>query len=233
MESKRRGNPIDLLRRAFQKAVVGRLRYGRGDDYDAAAYWEDRFKRYGYSLKGAGHEGLSEEANTGMYEEAAEVFTDLCRKESVDFEAVRVLDIGCGNGFYTKLLHELGVKRYLGLDITDTLFPSLRESYPQFEFVREDITSDKLSGEFDLILMIDVVEHIVKESRLAQAMENVRDCLSSGGLFVVSGIRRVSRRRLFYVRSWSAEDIKKEFSGYSVSEPLAFRDALILSIRKP
>jgi SAM-dependent methyltransferase len=212
--------------------LLDRRKYGRGDDYDAAAYWGDRLAKYGHSLKGAGHEGLSEEVNVRMYKEAADVFTDLCRKEGIDLGSASVLDIGCGSGFYTQLLRDLGVKSYRGLDITDVLFPSLREKYPHFEFVEMDIASDELEGEFDLIIMIDVVEHIVKRSKLAHAMMNVKKCLSADGVFIISGVRDVSGRRLFYVRSWSVDDIRGEFSGYSTGDPVEFRDAKMFSIRR-
>lgn len=232
MAGKYKGNPIDFLRRALRKGLLDRRKYARGDDYDAAAYWGDRFGRYGHSLKGAGHEGLSEEVNARMYREAAEVFTNLCRKEGVELASARVLDIGCGNGYYTQLLQDLGVKDYRGLDITDVLFPSLREKFPHFEFVRSDIASDVLEGEFDLVMMIDVVEHIVKQSKLTHAMANVKECLAPEGVFVISGIREVSGRRLFYVRSWCVDDIRAEFPGYSVGDPVEFRDAKMLSLRK-
>jgi 2-polyprenyl-3-methyl-5-hydroxy-6-metoxy-1,4-benzoquinol methylase len=207
MLGKRTRNPFGFLRRVIEKAILGPRRYGRGDDYDAAAYWRDRFDKYGQSLRGAGHEGLSEDVNRDMYEEAAKVFADLCRKESLDYSSARVLDIGCGNGFYAGLLSGLGVREYSGLDITDVLF--------------------------ELILMIDVVEHIVTEPKLSRAMANVKRVLAPGGLFVISGLRETGRRKLFYVRSWSLEEIIKEFPGYQIGEAVAFRDSTIIPIRKP
>lgn len=233
MLGRRTRNPLGFLKRVIEKAILGPRRYGRGDDYDAAAYWRDRFDKYGQSLRGAGHEGLSEDVNRDMYEEAAKVFADLCRKESLDYSSARVLDIGCGNGFYAGLLSGLGVREYSGLDITDVLFPALRERFPEFVFEKKDITCDDLDGNFDLILMIDVVEHIVTEPKLSRAMANVKRVLAPGGLFVISGLRETGRRKLFYVRSWSLEEIAKEFPGYHIGEAVAFRDSTIIPIRKP
>lgn len=190
-------DPLDFIRRALYKTIIGPLKYGEGNDYDAARYWRDRFSKYGQSLSGAGDEGQSEEENEKMYAEAAKVFTDLCRKEGVDFQSVSILEIGCGTGFYTQLLHNLGVKSYVGVDITDVLFPELRKKFPQFRFVRKDITSDKIEDMFDLIVMIDVIEHIVKESKLSFAMENVKNCLLANGNFIVSPIMDLSKRHLF------------------------------------
>ena len=225
-------DPLGFVKRALYKILIGPIKYGRGNDYDAHRYWRDRFSKYGLSLRGAGDDGLSEEENEKMYVKAAEVFTDLCQRESVDFQSVRVLEIGCGTGFYTQLLCDLGVKSYVGVDITDVLFPELRKKFPQFKFVRKDIASDKIEGKFNLIVMIDVIEHIVKESKLSFAMENVKKCLLDNGVFIVSPIMDVSRRHLFYVRSWSLEDIKRRFPGHIFRELVPFRNNHILIIRK-
>lgn len=225
-------DPLGFIKRALYKTIIGPLKYGKGNDYAAHKYWCDRFSKYGLSLKGAGDEGLSEEENKKMYAEAAKVFTDLCLREGADFQSISVLEIGCGTGFYTHLLHNLGVKSYVGVDITDVLFPELRRKFSQFRFIKKDITSDKIEGKFDLIVMIDVIEHIVNEAKLSFAMENVKKCLSDNGIFIIAPILNTNKRHLFYLRSWSLEDIKRRFSGYVFEELISFRNSHILIIRR-
>jgi SAM-dependent methyltransferase len=222
-----------LLKRVLFKTLTGPLKYGRKNGYDAARYWGDRFARYGGSLRGAGHEGISEEANEEMYREAARVFTDLCRQQGVDFPKARVLDIGCGTGFYAQLLRDLGVRQYTGLDVADVLLPELAARFPEYEFKRGDITEEKVEGEFDLVLMIDVIEHIVEESRFSRAMENVKSCMSDRGVFIVSGMRDVSKKHLFYLRWWSVEDVKRRFPEFQYSAPMPFRDCYVLAVANP
>ena len=132
-------HPLDFIKRALYKTIIGPLKYGEGNDYDAHKYWHDRFSKYGLSIKGAGDEGLSVQENEKMYAEAGKVFTDLCRKEGVDFQNVSVLEIGSGTGFYTQIFHDLGVKNYVGIDITDVLFPELRKKFPLFRGLRYNI----------------------------------------------------------------------------------------------
>lgn len=223
---------FSLLKRILFKTLIGPAKYRRRDGYDYVRYWNDRFAKYGESLRGAGHEGLSEDKNKEMYSEAARVFTKLCRQEGVEFNTARVLDIGCGTGFYSELLHELGVKHYVGIDVADVLLPQLASRFPEYEFRKGDITEEKVDGEFDLVLMIDVIEHIVEESKLSSAMDNVRNCIGNKGVFVVSGMRAVSKKHLFYLRRWSVEDIMKGFPGYEHSVPVSFRDSYILAIKK-
>ncbi len=209
------------------------MKYRTKDGYDAARYWGDRFARYGTSLKGVGDEGLSEQNNRAMYEKASTAFLDLCRQEGINIAGARVLEIGCGNGFYTGLLKEQGASNYLGLDITDALFPTLAERFPDFRFIRRDITADTLEGEFDLILMIDVIEHIVSEEKLDFAIHNVQRCLAANGRFIVAPVTAQGRHSLFYVRFWTVEDIKKRLSVCQFGEPKPFRDDSLLIARKP
>ena len=80
--------------------------------------------------------------------------------------------------------------------------------------------------------MIRVIQHIVKESKLTFAMENVKNCLSPNGTFITSCI--VGKRHLFYVRSRSLEDIKQRFPGYIFGESVPFRNSdMLLSIKEP
>lgn len=231
---KLRQDPIGFFRRAFYKTFVAPLKYRTKDGYDAARYWSDRFARYGSSLKGVGDEGLSEQTNRAMYEKASAAFRDLCRQEGIDIASARVLEIGCGNGFYTALLKEQGVSHYLGLDITDTLFPTLTARFPGFQFNRQDITTDVLEGTFDLILMIDVIEHIVTEEKLDFAMSNVQRCLAGNGKFMVAPVVAQRRHSLFYVRFWTVDDIKNRLSACLFGEPKPFRDdSLLIVTRSP
>jgi SAM-dependent methyltransferase len=226
------GRALALIRKVFNKLILGPLKYGRGDDYDAGAYWRDRLQKYGDSLKGPGHEGLSEQENRRMYEQAAADFLAICREEGVEFPRARVLEVGPATGFYTDLLAAQGVTDYTGLDITDVLFAELRARHPGFEFVQGDVTSEPVEGPYDLIVMIDVIEHIVKPDKLTAAMENLREALAPGGRLVLCPVMPESRRRLYYVASWSLDDLRPGLVGCEFAEPRPFRDGHIVVVRK-
>ena len=226
-------NPLVFAKNAINKLIIGPLKYGKGDDYNASGYWHDRFSRYGTSTKGVGVEGLSEKKNQEMYQEAATVVKSICQQQNINSSSARVLDIGCGNGFYTNLMSDLGVKDYTGLDITDVLFPDLSKNYPQYKFIKRDISFDKMEGNFDIILFIDVIEHIVKDSKLTMAMNNVKDCLTDDGVVLLAPIMKEGKRHLFYVRFWSLEEIKSRFPGYDFTGPSLFRGSGIVAIKKP
>lgn len=229
---KLRNNPWGLVKRALYKTIIGPFKYGKGDDYYAFRYWHDRLSKYGASIVGVGDEGLSEKENESSYGEDIKVFLDVCRREGIDFNSVAVLEIGCGNGMYTRELHALGVKQYTGIDITDVLFNRLTRQFDQFGFVRKDISEDKIEGKFDLIAMISVIEHIVNDKKLDFAVENIKECLSDKGVLIVGPVTAVNKRHLFYMKSWSLENMKKRFSGYTSGKPVPFRRDFLMTIRK-
>jgi SAM-dependent methyltransferase len=225
-------DPFGFIKRVFFKKIIGPLKYGKGDDYDAASYWDTRLGKYGDNLKGAGDEGKSHADNVREYEQDEKIFSELVKKLELDFANISVMDIGCGTGFYTDILKRLGVKKYTGLDITDTLFAKHKENFADYEFVKKDITTEKVEGKYDLIIMIEVLEHIVNDNKLSFAMENVKNCLTDDGVFIISSIWDKGKKHMFYVRRWTLDEIKQRFEGYTFSEPLPFRSANIITIRK-
>ncbi len=199
-----RKNPISLLQRAIFKIFIGPIKYHNGTDYDAQRYWQDRFSKYGKTLTASGDEGLSEEENCRDYELALNVMTSVFHKENINFEQIKVLEIGCGTGFYTQLLHDLKVKSYTGVDITDVLFAELNQKFSNFTFIQKDVTTDKIIDlSFDLIIMIDVIEHITSKDKLSFAMKNVQKCLKRNGIFIISPIMEISKKHLFHLHSWT------------------------------
>ncbi|OKH40208.1 hypothetical protein NIES2119_04640 [[Phormidium ambiguum] IAM M-71] len=222
---------LQQFTRGLSKVIIGPIIYGRKDDYDAQKYWSDRFSKYGDSLKGPGHEGLSEQENEKAYQEAAQIFINTCLNSGIDLAKARILEIGCGTGFYTEILANLGVKNYVGVDITDVLFSKLKQKFPNFEFIQKDITTDAITGEFDLIVTIDVIEHIVTEDKFTSAMETIKSCLSSAGILLIAPLRKVQRRELFYLNFWSIEDLKLRFNGWDFGELIPFRNGYLICLK--
>jgi SAM-dependent methyltransferase len=225
--------PVDLVRRLLSKTVIGPIKYrAPSGGYDAERYWRDRLHKYGVSLRASGHEGWSEEDNRPEYELAARVLVEAERNVGVDFPSARVMEIGCGPGFYAHVHRNLGAKSYTGVDVTDVLFDRLRERFPDYAFVQSDVTRDTLQGEADLVLMIDVAHHIVTDEAIDTAMENVKRVLAPGGTFLVGPIMVRKKSHLFYVRFWSLEEIRSRFPGYEELESVPFRGGVLLGFRR-
>ena len=209
---------MGALRRGIDKLFIAPFRYGRGNDYDASRYWEDRFHRHGPSLCSVGDEGMSEPEIREAYATQAGEMLNMLDRAGVGLAQARLLEIGCGNGYYSDLMHRRGLTKYAGFDIADVFFPMLREKFPGFEYVRGDITADRLADEFDVVLMIDVIEHIVTEAKLMSALSNVGAMTAKGGVVAIAPVVSRARHSLFYVRFWTEEDVVRGLPGFEVVE---------------
>lgn len=199
---------IDIFKRAFRKLIIYPFKYKKGKDYKAEQYWKDRFERHGSVLKAVGHEGLSEEENRKDYEAAADLVLGILEKEGRDKKNIKVLEIGSGTGFYTRKLRAAGFENLTSVDITNHFFSELRKELPQITFIQKDISSESLEESYDIILMIDVVQHIVNPNKFRFAMGNISDHLNKNGTFLISGLKgNNGGKQLFYVQSWKQDEI--------------------------
>lgn len=220
-------DPIGVLQRRLRAS-----RYRRSNGYDAEQYWHDRLAEYGMGLKGVGNYGLSEEENRQDYQQARETFLSVCREQKVDFANSRILEIGTGSGFYTRIVAENGGRDYTGADITDALFPALQKEFPAFRFLKRDAAAEELEGRYNLIIMIDVTQHITTDERFTFAMENVRTHLEPGGVFIVTSWLREGLRTSFYEVSRTMQAYEQAFPGGLISKPVPFRDKFLFTIRQ-
>ncbi|KKM75884.1 hypothetical protein LCGC14_1385780 [marine sediment metagenome] len=207
-------------------------KYRAPDGYQHTLYWTDRLGKYGFDLRGVGFYDLSHEENREIYGRAKRTFIDLCCEQEITFKNVSIVDIGCGTGFYARTFFENGGTEYLGIDVTDILFPRLRQEFPQFEFRKLDISTHELAGRFDLIIMIDVTQHITNDDKFHFAMQNVKLSLTRNGVFIVTSWLADKIPCSFYEVGRPMIAYKREFPGYAFRDPIPFRDKFIFTIRQ-
>jgi SAM-dependent methyltransferase len=128
-----------------------------------------------------------------------------------------VLDVGCGPGVFLRFLAD----RFPGLELSGTDVSEMavslaRKQLPSADLRVNDITKEPPPGEFDLVAMIDVAEHI--EDDLA-AFRNVRQCCR--GYFLIStleGRMRPFEAEVGHVRNYAPGELtrKLETAGFSV-----------------
>lgn len=97
-----------------------------------------------------------------------------------------ILDIGCSFGWFEKLALEDGAKRVVGIEPEEKDLENARRDAPGAEF--KTASAFKLpfrDGEFDMVVMFDVLEHIPKSTE-DQAMKEIWRVLKTGGELVLS-----------------------------------------------
>jgi SAM-dependent methyltransferase len=116
----------------------------------------------------------------------------------VQLKGSRVLDIGCGSGYFLHRLGEYGAGECHGIDLMENRIAEGRESYPTIRFHVGSATELPFEdGEFDLVTQFTCLSSIVDDDvRLAAAREMRR--VAHGGWvfsFDMRGMRpRVLRR---------------------------------------
>ena len=200
----------------------------RDSRYQPEAYWTSRLGHYGFDIRGVGNASLSVEENWSLYQHAQATVLLACN--GLAFDSARVLDIGCGMGMYTRFCHDQGNRQYTGIDITDVLFRGLRLAFPDYEFLKMDITQTRPDGEYDLIFMLDVSQHIVDDDKLCQAMSNVKEVLA-GRLLISSWLTPEREQRSHYEACRPLSFYQSLFKDYKMSQ-LAYRDKYLLVIER-
>ena len=158
--------------------------------FDAGSYWRERVVS-GSDLGVVGHRSMGLAYNAQIYERRIEVLNAmLARHSSKPFSELRVLDIGCGSGFYTRYWAEQGVRDYVGIDISSATIERLSQTYTDYEFINADITEDSVAllegrSAFDIVTVFDVFYHIVDEPRFANAVRQIGAMTADSGLVLV------------------------------------------------
>jgi SAM-dependent methyltransferase len=93
----------------------------------------------------------------------------------------RVIDLGCGPGQWLKLLHAGGFRDLTGIDRRPDYFTA----HGLAKFIEADLTVplDSLSGQFDLVTAIEVVEHVSNPEAVFAAAAS---CLAQSGWLVMT-----------------------------------------------
>jgi 2-polyprenyl-3-methyl-5-hydroxy-6-metoxy-1,4-benzoquinol methylase len=230
-------DPFGTLHRAFAKKVLGPLRYGKEAGYAAEDYWRDRFNKHGTAYKGPGEEGLSEEENQAMYQVAIDQVCEeirlLSEADQRSLDQLKLMEVGLGNGSYTRALYQMGIRQYQGYDITDALFEEHRQHCPGFEMHKADISEEALPEGQQVVLFIDVLQHIVEAEKFQAALKNLWQATAPGGYLFITPLVEKSERIMFYLAAWSREDILGQLPGHEIIKDFEFRENRMLLLRKP
>jgi len=98
----------------------------------------------------------------------------------IPLEGVRALDVGCGMGRWTRLLHARGAS-VIGIDPTEEMIEAARRLSPDLDYRRMSATAIGLpDAGFDLVTAVTVVQHLRPEEQRAAVAEIAR-VLRPGG----------------------------------------------------
>ena len=196
-------------------------------------YWDNLLDE-NFSLKGVGWPNWPESYNLILYKKYLngfeKVFQSLNNQYSFNLNSnINVLEIGPGTGFYTNYFKQAGIKNYFGCDISETSILNLKKKYPNYIFLRKDISItdefvEKNKQSFDLTCVVDVMLHITDDNKFKNAVRNLCEVTKPGGYFVIGDAVSVYRKTSHSEGSKYTHDVsrhvgifKNEFAKYGVN----------------
>lgn len=181
-------------------------------------YW-DNLLTQNFSLKGVGWPNWPETYNEIVYKKYLKGFfkiiNDLEIKYNFKVDGTKnVLEIGPGTGFYTNILKNLGIKKLLGIDISQISIDNLKKNFPDYTFDHLSIYEkldfyEKNKENFDLCCVIDVLLHIVDDVKHKQAIHNICKMVKSGGYIITGDTATVYRKTNFSEGSKYDTDVSR------------------------
>ncbi|HYM81827.1 MAG TPA: class I SAM-dependent methyltransferase [Candidatus Limnocylindria bacterium] len=152
--------------------------------YQPREFWDRRLSEQ-FDLRGTGETGLSLAYNRACYALRHDVLERALRVAGFDPAGQRVLDVGCGTGFFTAYYLARGA-RVTGVDIAPTSIERLRARHPEATFVQGDVSEGVPGGPYQLVNAFDVLYHITDDGRWERALAGLAGALVSGGLLLVT-----------------------------------------------
>ena len=105
-----------------------------------------------------------------------------------DVQSLDVLDVACGEGFYTRLLKHRGAKRVTGVDLSEGMVSLAKRQEAASPLGVEYLTGDgrdlKLPQKFDLVVAAYLLNYAPNRDELAAMCRSIAGSLKPGGRFV-------------------------------------------------
>ena len=99
-----------------------------------------------------------------------------------------VIDLACGEGYYSRLIKARGASRVVGLDLSSKMIELARgdeeESQLGVEYLVEDATAFMPEEQFDIVTAAYLLNYADTEEKLLAMCKTVARCLKPGGRFV-------------------------------------------------
>lgn len=100
-------------------------------------------------------------------------------------KTLRVLDVGCGNGRYLEMLHRRGLAKHqlFGVEMDEGAIARLnRAGFQGYCGRLEDVAAELPADSFDVIVMLQVIEHVANPAATAQILARL---LRPGGRLIL------------------------------------------------
>lgn len=214
--------------------------------YQPSAYWEDRAQRF--AGEGAGLAAVCAYGMPEFYNRAIQLEQRLALRPWLDVKpGTRVLDVGCGVGRWSRLLAARGAT-VTGVDLSPTMIAQakLRAEAEgvsdRCRFRVQDLSKLDVGAQFDVVLGVTVLQHILDPELLRAAVRRMTEHLAPGGRMILleaaptSAVKRCdstvfqARRRDVYLELFRACEL--QLRAVTGVDPAPLRTRLLPHLRR-
>lgn len=148
------------------------------DAFDAHGYWQTRHQKYGADFRGVGNVSLASGANERQICQKALLLSHLLGRLGVE-RGDRVLDAGCGRGYLTMLLAQVGFD-CVGCDVSSDAIENAY-SRDQIAYIQSPLDSLALQESFAAVICADVLYHVVDDEEWQRSLAALHSHTQAGG----------------------------------------------------
>ncbi len=168
----------------------------RFDREEANAYWRLVHARGGEIdpqrdpdlLEVVCHPGMPRWYNRYIAHTQRVAFRDALRR-CKPIEGLRVLEIGCGSGRWSRWLHAAGA-RVLAIDISEDVIRRNRAAMPEIDFLSGDFVDLEVAEEgFDGMTSVTVIQHLPPETQELAVAKMARLLRPGGFVLLLENVR--------------------------------------------
>lgn len=118
----------------------------------------------------------------------------------------KVLDLACGDGYFTRILAKLNPRKIVGVDVSSTMIDIAKANEKEdplgIEYIQQDVLSLSLSEEFDITTAVYLLDYASTVEELQAMIQSVYNCLKKGGIFATITLSPKLLPREDYKRGW-------------------------------
>jgi len=103
----------------------------------------------------------------------------------------RVLEIGCGNGFWLRILNSKGA-RCVGIDKSRAQISEAKKQDGRIKYYVGDAANLKVPGSFDIVLLEKVLLEIPDLNKIRKILKRAYSVLKKNGFIVVSDLHPIA-----------------------------------------
>jgi len=126
----------------------------------------------------------------------------------------RVLDVGCGVGYGSQRIAQLGAASVTAFDLSADAIrhAGLHYAHPAVEFSVGNAQSFSFERQFDIVLCFELIEHVENPERVLQCISRV---LAPDGVLVMSTPRALAEKRThFHVYEFTLDEYRSMLGKY-------------------